>query len=257
MKVFFVSDVHLGSGANKAEQDAVEKRFLEWLSYVHAQRGVVFLLGDIFDFWFEYTHVIPTAHTAVLGRLKEMVDDGIEIHFFKGNHDMWLRTYLQQEIGLIVHSRSEVLEIEGEKLLIGHGHDLCFRRTILTRLLWILFNTKFFYDLFSAILHPNLMMRIGKLWSRSSRSNKCISHDFQGEDEYITRYVNEHLEYYSALGVRKYIFGHFHCPVLYPLKDGVSQLMILGEWSTLPRYGVLENGVLQLVNFTGPTGLST
>ncbi|MEG0499971.1 MAG: metallophosphoesterase, partial [Rikenellaceae bacterium] len=124
MKVFFVSDVHLGAGLDKAENDRIEQRFLAWLSEVHAQRGKLFLLGDIFDFWFEYKRVIPAAHSAVLGRLKEMTQDGIEIHFFKGNHDMWLRGYLRDEIGLIIHSRSEVMEIEGEMVFIGHGHDL-------------------------------------------------------------------------------------------------------------------------------------
>lgn len=248
MKVYFASDVHLGSGVNKTENDLIEQRFLHWLDEAHTQRAKIFLLGDIFDFWFEYKHVIPTAHSAVLGKLKEMTADGIEIHFFKGNHDMWLRNYLSDEIGLIIHSRSEVMDIEGEKVFIGHGHDLGFKRTITTRLLWILFSTKFFYDFFSAVLHPNFMMRIGKLWSSSSRSKKIVSHKFKKEDEFITRHIYEHFEEYKAQGVTKYIFGHFHCPTLYTLKDGKSQLMVLGEWSDIPSYGVLEDGDLQLMS---------
>lgn len=247
MKSFFVSDVHLGSSFDKAINDTTECRFLRWLDYAHSERARVFLLGDIFDFWYEYNGVIPAAHSAVLGRLKMMVADGIEIHFFKGNHDMWLRTYLRDEIGLIIHDRSEVMDIDGEKVFIGHGHDLCFKRSFMTRLLWILFNTKFFYNLFSIIIHPNLMMAIGKRWSCGSRSNKSVSHVFRGEDEYITNYINSRLEMFSSLGVSKFIFGHFHCPTLYRLGDGVSELMILGEWSENNiHYGILDKDVFEL-----------
>lgn len=248
MKSLFVSDVHLGAALTKKENDATEYRFLEWLNMAHRERARVFLLGDIFDFWFEYKFVIPDVHSAVLGRLKEMVNDGIEIHFFKGNHDMWLRNYLSDEIGLIIHSRSEIMEIEGEKVFIGHGHDLCFKRTITTRLLWILFSTKFFYDLFSVLLHPNFMMRIGRLWSRGSRSNKnCISHQFKGEEEYITQYITARLTDFRREGVTKYIFGHFHCPTLYTLCDGESELMILSEWSgDSVFFGEMEDGKLKM-----------
>lgn len=247
MKSLFVSDVHLGSALTKKENDAIEQRFLEWLNVAHSERARVFLLGDIFDFWFEYKFVIPDAYSAVLGRLKEMVNDGIEIHFFKGNHDMWLRNFLSDEIGLIVHSRSSIIEIDGEKVFMGHGHDLCFKRTLTTRLLWIFFSTKFLYDLFSTILHPNFMMRIGRLWSRASRSNKnTVSHVFKAEDEYITRYITNLLPDFKKQGVNKFIFGHFHSPTLYTLCDGESQLMILGEWSEANvLFGEMDGGELK------------
>lgn len=245
MSYLFVSDIHLGSNVSSAQNNELERRFISWLEAAHRERAVIFLLGDIFDFWFEYKRVVPAAHSMVLGQLKKMTQDGIEIHFFKGNHDMWLRSYLKDDVGLIIHDRSEIVNIDGRNVMIGHGHDLCFRRTIMTRLLWILFNTKFFYNFFSAILHPNFMMSIGEKWSKSSRKKKCISHQFKGDDEYIAKHINESLEEYKKKGVTEFIFGHFHCPTLYTLKDGVSKLVILGEWSSEnPIYAEIRNGVL-------------
>lgn len=237
MKYLFVSDVHLGSGASSAENTELEGRFIKWLDNAHRDRATIFLLGDIFDFWFEYKNTIPTTHSAVLGKLKQMSSDGIEIHFFKGNHDMWLRDYLQKEIGLIIHDQSEILTIAGRKIMIGHGHDLCFKSTFLTRMLWILFHSKFLYNLASLIIRPNLMMKIGNKWSQSSRKNKDISHTFRGEDEFITSYINSSLEDYRSQGVSEFIFGHFHCPTIFRLKDGIAKIIILGEWSNIGKYG--------------------
>lgn len=246
MRSFFVSDVHLGSASSEAGNAALEQRFLLWLDMVHRERGRIYLLGDIFDFWFEYNYVIPTSHVAVLARLKAMVSDGIEIHFFKGNHDMWLRGYLSNEIGLIIHNRSELMNIDNENVFMGHGHDLCFKRSFTTRALWFLFNESFIYNFFSAILHPNLMMRIGQAWSKSSRAKKHICHEFRGEEEYLTSYLTSRLSEFGSQGVTRFIFGHFHCPVLYTLVDGHSQMMILGEWSSVAMYGTLSDGKFEL-----------
>ena len=248
-KYLFVSDVHLGASISSTENNKLEMRFLNWLSMAHKERATIFLLGDIFDFWLEYKNVIPTGYSAVLGRLKEMVQDGIEIHFFKGNHDMWLQKYLQDEIGLIIHDKSEVLTVGGEKMLIGHGHDLCFKQSFAKRLLWILFHAPIFYKLARIIFHPDFMIKIGRNWSRSSRKNKSVSHVFRGTDEFITEQIDERLDYYDSIDVNKFIFGHFHCPVLHTLKNGTSKLMILGEWSETPQYGEMINKELILREF--------
>ena len=248
MKYLFVSDVHLCSSASSDENNRIEKHFLDWLSMAEKENATIFLLGDIFDFWFEYKNIIPKGYSTVLGRLKEMVQDGTEIHFFKGNHDMWLQRYFQDEIGLIVHDKSEIITIGDEKILIGHGHDLCFKQSIPTRLLWLFFNSSILYTVFRMIIHPDLMIKMGQNWSRSNRKNKKHCHIFR-EDNFIAKQINERLDYYTSKGANKFIFGHFHTPTLYTLKDETSQLMILSEWGSAIRYGELENGNLNLKKF--------
>lgn len=244
MKYYFVSDVHLGSSSDEKENKRVERNFIQWLEKITSEPATIYLLGDIFDFWFEYKYVIPTTHTLVLGKLKELVERGVEIHFFKGNHDMWLRTYLSNDIGLIIHNLSEVVTIEGEKMIVGHGHDMGFKLHLSTRLLWILFNGKLSFFL-GSLLHPNIMMKIGSMWSKSSRNGKkSISREFEGESDFIIKAINKNFPKRKDKGINKLIFGHFHAPILYNMADG-AELLILGDWKTGATYGVYENGELR------------
>lgn len=244
MKYYFVADVHLGASLSEEENIRTEKRFINWLDMVSSEPATIYLLGDIFDFWFEYKHVIPTKHTLVLAKLKELVERGVVVHFFKGNHDMWLRSYLSKEIGLIIHNFTEIIEIEGEKMIIGHGHDMGFKLRFSTRLLWILFNGKFSFFL-GSLIHPNIMMSIGSAWSKSSRSGKkSISRTFEGENDFIIKAINKNFPNYNKQGITKLIFGHFHAPVFYNMADGASTLLILGDWKTGATYGVYEKGEL-------------
>ncbi len=249
MKHLFVSDVHLGGYLTPLQNQNVEDSFLAWLDMAEQENAIIYLLGDIFDFWFEYKNVIPKTYIRVLGRLKELTTKGIEIHFFKGNHDMWLQNYLRDEIGLIIHNKTEIIDIEGEKVVMGHGHDIGFKRNVSSRLLWILFSNKIIFRFASSFIHPNIMMRWGWAWSKSSKKKKKNKRSFLGEEAYITRYINNKRGYFYNSGVRRYIFGHFHTPVMYDMQDGESQMMILGDWSTTPLYGEMNDGKIALLEF--------
>ncbi len=253
MRHLFISDVHLGGHISKEKNIEVEERLIKWFDTVTTEGSnsvVIYLLGDIFDFWFEYKRVVPASYSRILSRLKELTSQGYIIHFFKGNHDMWLRNYLEKEIGLIIHHKSEIININGENIFVGHGHDICFKRTLTTRLLWIFFTNRLIFNSASTLIHPNLLVKLGWAWSGKSKKVKKNKPIFYEEDAYITKYIYSNHSEYSSNGVTKYIFGHFHTPTLYELKNNGSQLMILSDWSDDKiYYGEYCNGTITLIEF--------
>ena len=244
MAVYFASDVHLNYFDDPRQEAAHQARFLRWLRQVEEAGGTLYLMGDIFDFWFEYKRVIPTGYTAVLGRLAEMSRNGIEIHFFKGNHDMWTRDYFEKELGIQVHDGQLVTEIDGKKIIMGHGHKLPLDRGPLVRLMKWAFASPFLFRFFSALIHPDTMTRFGRWWSRDSRRKKETYHTFRGAEEPVTAFIESN-DWQADL----FLFGHFHAPGLYPLKKKAGTLALLGEWIEHPVYGVLENGEFSLHSF--------
>ena len=131
-KIYFTSDHHFGAHSKKASK-AREKKFVAWLDNIKKDAEVLFILGDLFDFWFEYKHVIPKGFTRVLGKLAELSDQGIEIHFFTGNHDMWMHNYFEEELSIEVYNKPQEFELNGKLFLIGHGdglgpHDKGYKR---------------------------------------------------------------------------------------------------------------------------------
>lgn len=225
-KIYFVSDVHLGlpptSNANKREH-----RFVAWLDRIKADAKAVFLLGDIFDYWFEYKLAVPRGFVRTLGKIAELTDSGIPVHFFIGNHDLWVTDYLPTEIGIILHTESYVVELSGKKFFLAHGDAVDFKDKGHQRLRRI-FTNPFLRKMFAA-LHPRIGIGVAHRWSHQSRKQKAISEPFRGEDEGLYQFALKELQ---RQPIDYFIFGHRHIPVMTSIKHTASTLMILGEWIT-------------------------
>jgi UDP-2,3-diacylglucosamine hydrolase len=241
--IYFASDFHLGL---KAGTDPLirEKHVVEWLSSVEKKAASIFLVGDVFDFWWEYRKVVPRGFTRFLGKISELTDSGIEIHFFTGNHDMWAGDYLNDECGMIIHTGDFILEHEGKKFYIAHGEGLGVNDTGYSILLWI-FRNRLLQKLYSS-LHPSIGIGIGHRWSSHSRLAKSYYSEFKGAD-------NEPLIRYAAAILEKedidyFIFGHRHIALDHKMGEK-SRLFILGNWFNSPVY-VEWNGVnIRMIDF--------
>ena len=170
-KIYFASDNHLGA-PNFKESLFREKKFVSWLDEIKDDAEAVVLVGDVFDFWFEYKEVVPKGFTRTLGKLAEISDAGISIHYFVGNHDMWLRDYFQKELNITVHRDSTVFNINDKKLFVAHGDglgpgDKSFK------LMKKVFINPFFNWCFRCI-HPDLGIKIGKYFSNKNRLKSAI-----------------------------------------------------------------------------------
>lgn len=245
MKVFFASDIHIGVLGNTPQAQALETRFLDWLDKVKEQGEALYLLGDTFDFWFEYQNTIPKGYSSVLAKLRELTMSGVEVHFFHGNHDEWTREYLSDYVGMTIHTAEpELLELQGKKLMVGHGHKLGLDRRLTARLMHALFASKLTYNICEKLFHPDGFIAWGNNWSRRNMMSKRGKepHTFNPENNDLLTYlskIEEQVDYF--------VFGHFHTPVRYPLtREHPASLIILGEWINRPHYAVMENGEVTL-----------
>ena len=231
---YFASDVHLGHGS-ATESAAREARFVSWLEMVSADAKAIFLVGDIFDFWFEYRRVVPKGFVRTLGKLAELTGRGIKIHFLAGNHDMWTYGYLEQECGITVHREAFETVLEGKHVYMAHGHTLG-RRPWLQRFMTAVFRSECIRRGFVFLVHPNVAMRFGHWWSGSSRKAKSVSHVFRGEDEPLMGFARKYLASHPETDL--FVFGHIHVPVRQKLGPH-TEVAFLGEWFENPVYGVL------------------
>jgi UDP-2,3-diacylglucosamine hydrolase len=242
-KTYFASDFHLGLAAG-TEPHEREQRVISWLDRVSADASAIWLLGDVFDFWWEYREVIPKGFTRFLGRISALTDRGIEVHMFTGNHDMWMKGYLADECGVTVHYEPLETTIGGELFYLAHGEGLG-SRSIGGRILFAVFRSPVSRILFSAI-HPRWGVAIGHAWSRHSRLAKHVSLPFMGEErEDLIR----HTRRVAAGGCRAkyYIYGHRHLPLTFD-EEG-RRMIILGDWfSSHESYAVFDGKELLLVN---------
>jgi len=223
-KIFFASDFHLGlkAGGDPAER---EKKVVKWLKTIAPDAREIYLVGDIFDFWWEYKLVVPKGFTRFLGTVSSITDSGIPVHFFTGNHDMWVRDYLSDECGLIIHTSPYTQTIDSKRFYIAHGEGLGSKNTGYRILLGIFHNKplRFIYSM----LHPRLGIGIGHKWSLNSRLGKGITMGFLGEEkEDLIRYSrsvleNENIDYF--------VFGHRHLALSHKLDQG-SQIVFLNDW---------------------------
>jgi UDP-2,3-diacylglucosamine hydrolase len=223
-KAYFASDVHLGLYPLHKSKDR-EKLFVKWLDEIMPETQVLFLLGDIFDFWFEYKRVVPQGFVRFLGKIAQMVDSGIEVHFFTGNHDVWVFDYLSAETGVIVHRDPVRVNINGKNFLLGHGDGLS-PNDYGYRFLKACFTSKTMQFLF-ARLHPNLALWFGQNWSKHSRLSKGVSEAFLGDDKEHQIIFSK--EYIKTNKVDFLIFGHRHFAMDYKLSEN-SRMINLGEW---------------------------
>ncbi len=246
-KIFFASDFHLGDG-DIAQSREREKTIIRWLDSIEDQAAEIYLLGDLFDFWFEYGSVVPRGFIRIQGKLAQLRDKGIPIFFFTGNHDMWMFDYFEKELDIPVIREPIIKEIQGKKFYLGHGDGLgpgdngykFIKKVFANPLCQWLF----------ARLHPNFGFGLANFWSRKSRSKSPTIEKFHGEEnEWLITYANEQQ---AQNPVDYYIFGHRHLPIDYMLKDGKARYINLGEWMNFNSYAVFDGENIQLEFFEKP-----
>lgn len=233
--IYFISDAHLGSRILNDPRKH-EMRLVNWLDKVKKDAEAIFMLGDMFDFWFEYKTVVPKGYVRFLGKLAELVDSGIEIHFFTGNHDIWTFGYLENEIGLIVHRQPQTFEFNGKKFYMAHGDGLCTGEKGFG-LIRKIFHCRTCQKLFG-LIPPQIGQNFGYAWSANNR--KKIMHlekKFLGENkEIIVLFAKEYTEKHD---VDFMIFGHRHIELDLELKNK-SRVIILGDFTGIFSYGVFD-----------------
>ena len=235
-KTFFVSDIHLGSSTFSDSLER-EKRLVRWMDSIKEEANALYLLGDIFDFWFEYRYVVPRGFTRFLGKLAELSDSGVEIHFFTGNHDIWVFDYLPKEIGLTLHKEPAVIEISGKTFYLAHGDGLGDSSRSFKLIRWV-FHNRICQFLFR-LLHPDLGIKLGYLWAEHSRKKELKRPvSFLGEDkEHLVRYAKPYISKHPETDYL--IFGHRH--ILLDLKLAPnSRMLILGDWLQHFSYAVFD-----------------
>ncbi|WP_036150527.1 UDP-2,3-diacylglucosamine diphosphatase [Maribacter forsetii] len=244
-KVYFASDNHLGAPTME-ESRVRELKFIRWLETIKSDAGVIFLMGDLFDFWFEYTTVIPKGFTRTLGKLAELSDAGISIHYFVGNHDLWMNGYFEEELNIPVYHKPQQYSINGALFFIGHGDGLGPDDKGFKRMKKVFTNpvAKWFFRW----LHPDIGVRLAK---HLSVSNKLISGDddakFLGHDkEWLVLYAKRKLE---TQHYDHFIFGHRHLPLEIELKEN-SKYTNLGDWINYYTYAEFDGQQLSLKEFS-------
>lgn len=242
--VYFASDQHFGAPTPELSKPR-EKKFIAWLDSVKHDAHVIFLLGDLFDFWFEYKTVIPKGFIRVLGKLAELRDSGIEIHFFTGNHDLWMHDYFETELNIPVYHKPKEFTFDNKLFFIGHGDGLGPGDKGYKRMKKVFTNpvSKWFFRW----LHPDVGVSLAQYLSVK---NKLISGEadvtFLGEDkEWLVQYskrklLSKHYDYF--------VFGHRHLPMIIEVGKN-SSYVNLGDWIGYFTYGVFKNGVFELKEF--------
>lgn len=247
-KIYFASDFHLGTPSDQ-ESRLREERIIAWLDFIKQDASEVYLMGDVFDFWFEYKHVVPKGYIRFLGKLAELADAGIQLTFFKGNHDMWMFGYLKEELGATIVSDELIIERNGKRFYLHHGDGLG-PGDVTYKLLKKVFRSNLCQWLF-ARLHPNLGIGIAKKWSKQSRINNGQDEDFEDESkEWLAVYAKEYLKKNVSDPEGKidyFVFGHRHLPLSIPIGDSVY--INLGEWINYDTYAVFDGERLELKSF--------
>ncbi len=246
--IYFASDIHLGLQYKDVKPRQRELLFLKWLNFIEPSCDELFLVGDVFDFWFEFNRVVPKGFVRVLAKLAQMTDNGIKIHFFGGNHDMWNHTnYLNEELGLILYNKPTQFNLQGKRVMIAHGDGLTNYDTA-GRLLTKFFRSKFTIFLFQRMMHPDFAVKLGQNWSNNSRHSRSdVKHEFKGTQEPLVKWAQEQKN--LDPNINYFILGHLHTPAIVDI-DG-AQVAVLGEWisSETPTYGVMYDGKLTLHQF--------
>ena len=242
-KLFFASDCHLGEPDYSTSRQR-EKKVVSWLdSYVEEAAGF-FLLGDIFDFWFEYNHVIPKGYVRLLGKLAEITDRGIPVFFFTGNHDMWLSDYFSKELNVSVYREPQSFHVRGAILQVGHGDGLGPGQTSY-KILKAMFANPVCQWMFKW-LHPNVGFAIANRWSRQSRTHNGVAQPFvSAGDEKIFQHCldTEKTQHHDF-----YVFGHRHLAMELPINSS-SVYFNVGEWIQGFTFGVFDGAQFKLKTF--------
>ncbi|MDD3789411.1 MAG: UDP-2,3-diacylglucosamine diphosphatase [Petrimonas sp.] len=242
-KIYFLSDAHLGS-ISHADSVETERKLCRWLDMARQDAQAIYLLGDIFDYWYEYKYVVPKGFTRVLGKLAEVTDSGVEVHFFIGNHDIWLTDYLAKECGMILHFEPFITEIYGKKFFLAHGDGLGDESKSF-HFLRKIFHSKFLRWCFSAV-HPRWTIPLAHAWSNHSRENNGVQ-DYLGEDkEHLILFAKQKRN--EMPDINYFVFGHRHI-LLDLLIAPASHVIILGDWVQLFSYAMFDGEEMRLESF--------
>lgn len=241
-KIYFASDFHLGIDALETS-DEREKKIVSWLTSVQDDMAELYLVGDVFDYWYEYGTVIPKGYVRLFGKLSELRDAGIPIYFFTGNHDMWMFTYFEKYFDIPIY-REPIVRTFGDKtFFIGHGdglgpgdHGYKFIKSV--------FNNKICQWLFKWLIHPDLGLWLMKFFSSKSRQYTGTEDAFSDPNkEWLVQFAESHS---NSQHIDYYIFGHRHLPINYQLSNGKSHYYNLGEWMYASSYGTFNGKEFEL-----------
>lgn len=247
MKTYFVSDTHLGCLAFPNNREN-ELKLVRWMDSIKADCEALYLMGDMIDFWYEYKYVVPKGFVRFFGKLAEFTDSGIPVYWFTGNHDIWLYSYVQQELGVTVVTDILETTLHGKKVVLAHGDGLG-DPSLSFRILRSIFHNKVCQRLFSTI-HPYFAMGFGLNWAKHSRLKRGPGPEvYMGEDrEHLVQYAKQDLLKRGNDAPDFYIFGHRHILLDLSLSTK-SRIIILGEWFYHYSYGVLDDNGFDLLTF--------
>lgn len=243
-KVFFASDFHLGIDGSTSSRER-EKRLVQWLEYVAPEAEAIYLVGDLFDYWFEYKTVVPKGYLRLFGKLAALRDRGLPIYFFTGNHDMWMFGYFEEELGIPVYREPIVRELGGKRFFIGHGDGLGPGD----------YGYKFIKKVFAhplcqwlfARIHPNTGIGLMRFFSGKSRAATGEDIAYHGpEKEWLVHYCED---YIKEKEMDYFIFGHRHLPLDITLSNGSSRYVNLGDWLQYYTYAEWDGETLSLKNY--------
>jgi UDP-2,3-diacylglucosamine hydrolase len=242
--IYFASDLHLGMHPIDDSRQR-ENYVVDWLEQIRHDAKELWLIGDVFDYWFEYSRVVPRGFVRFLGKLASLADDGVEIHLFPGNHDVWLFNYLPEEIGVRIHQKNLVKIWNNKTFLLGHGDGL-LKSDRGYRLLQALFRNRLLQWLYARI-HPNGSTSFAMWWSKKSRTKKGAYVPFMGvEKEHQVIFAKKMLD--AQPDINYFIFGHRHVPFQIRLSPS-SKVICLGDWISNFTYAVFDGEELHLKKF--------
>ncbi len=245
-KIYFASDCHFGVPDYESSLKR-EKLFVQWLDEIKQDAAEIYLLGDIFDFWFEYKTVVPRGYARLLGKLAEISDSGIPIYYFKGNHDMWMFNYFEEELNITMHREPVIKEINGKRFYLAHGdglgpgdHGYKFIKKV--------FSNKICQWLF-ARLHPNFSIGLALYFSRKSRNSRGSEDNyFHGEESLKERLIVYAKEISEKQKIDYFIFGHRHFPLSVKLNEK-SMYYNIGDWITHFSYLVFDGDKVEVKTY--------
>lgn len=244
-KIYFASDFHLGIPDYESSLKR-EQKLIAWLELAEKDATEIFLMGDVFDFWFEYKTVVPKGYVRLLGKIAEITDRGIPVHLFRGNHDVWAFDYLEKEVGMLLHRTAVVREFAGKKFYLVHG-DGMGPGDRGYKFLKRVFEFKPNQFLFKW-LHPDIGARMGLYFSKKSRLANLSK---EGKRDSSFGLQNEMLYLYAKKmslqmpEIDYFVFGHRHIPIQMQVREK-AEMIILGDWINYFSYGVFENGKMRL-----------
>lgn len=247
-KTYFASDFHLGIDVRLSSRER-EKQICRWLDNIHDDAAAIYLVGDVFDYFFEYKSVIPKDFPRIMGKLAELRDDDVPIYFFTGNHDMWMFNFFEDQMGIPIYREPILRNIEGKNFWIGHGDGIGpgdYGYKVLKKV----FANPLCQWLF-ARLHPNLGLGLMRGSSGVSRNSQPPTLPWQGADkEWIAIFAEAEIQKQPIIDY--FVCGHRHLPIDYTLSNGHSRYINLGEWMTLNSYGVFDGNDIQLEFYEMP-----